>query len=57
MFVLTIVFMYSQVSLVSLHASQETCEVVARRALAFAQGAQAVASARCAPEPAPPGPR
>ena len=56
MYFLTIVFLVSQVSIVSPHATLEACEQAARRARAFDAGTQAVASARCAPAamPTPP---
>ncbi len=51
MYVLTIVFLVSQVSIVSLQASKETCELAADRARAFDVGLQAVACAHCEPQP------
>ena len=47
MYVLTIVFLFSQVSIMSLHASKEACELAAERARLFKAGLQAVGSARC----------
>ena len=55
MYVLTIVFLVSQVSVVSLHASKDACELSAARARAFNVGPQAVASARCEPQAPPVG--
>lgn len=49
MYILTIVFLVSQVSIVSQHATREACELAAARALSFDVGTQAVASARCVP--------
>lgn len=46
MYILTIVFV-SQISVVSNFPSRDACELAAQRALAFAVGPQAVASARC----------
>jgi hypothetical protein len=47
MYILTIVFVASQISVVSTHNSKDACEDAARRALTFSAGSQAVASARC----------
>lgn len=52
MYVLTIVFLVSQVNIVSLHASKEACEVAAERARLANSGPQAVGSARCEPQAA-----
>lgn len=49
-YVLTIVFLVSQVSVVSLHASRDACELAAERARLFNVGPQAVGSARCEPQ-------
>lgn len=50
MYILTIVFVVSQVSVVSAFSSRDACEQAAQRALTFAAGPQAVSSARCEPE-------
>ncbi len=47
MYILTIVFVATQISVVSLHSSKDACEDAAQRALNFSVGSQAVASARC----------
>jgi hypothetical protein len=47
MYILTIVFVASQVSVVSTHNSRDACEQAAQRALTFTVGPQAVATARC----------
>jgi len=47
LYVLTIVFLLSQVSITSLHASQDACELAAERARMAKFGPQAVGSARC----------
>ena len=52
MYVLTIVFLVSQVTISANFASGDDCEVAARRARAFDVGQQAVASATCAVLPA-----
>src|SRR3982074_2270143 len=49
MYVLTIVFLISHVSITSLYATLESCELAAASARLFSQGPQAVASARCEP--------
>jgi hypothetical protein len=51
-YVLTIVFLVSQVSIVSLHATKDACELAAERARLFTVGPQAIQSARCEPQPA-----
>jgi hypothetical protein len=48
-YVLTIVFLVSQVSITSLHATKDACEQAAEQARRAAAGAQAVGSARCEP--------
>ena len=50
MYLLTIVFLVSHVTIVSLHASRDACELAAQRALLMSAGPQAVESARCAPQ-------
>lgn len=54
MYILTIVFVASQVSVVSIHASSDACEEAAQRARSFSVGTQAVASARCELQATPP---
>lgn len=56
-YVLTIVFLVSQVSIVSLHASRDACELAAERARLATVGPQAVGSARCELQPAPGAPK
>ncbi len=55
MYVLTIVFLVSHVSIVSLHSSKDACEQAAQRALLTNVGSQAVESARCEPQVPPAG--
>ena len=50
-YVLTIVFLFSQVSINSVHASREACEQAAERARLANVGPQAVQSARCEAQP------
>lgn len=52
-YLLTIVFLYSQVTLTSLHVSQEECERAAEHARQVTSGTQAVESARCTKVPVP----
>ena len=47
MYILTIVFLVSQVSIVSVHGSKEACDEAAERARLSSVGSQAVESARC----------
>jgi hypothetical protein len=54
MYVLTIVFLASHVSIVSPHATKEVCEQLAERARAMDTGTQAVESARCEWQPVRP---
>lgn len=49
MYVLTILFLYSHVTLVTVHSSEYDCERLASSARAFTEGPQAVQSATCAP--------
>ena len=49
MYVLSIVFLISHVSIASLYATLESCELAAASARRFNQGPQAVESAQCAP--------
>lgn len=57
MYVLTIVFLASHVTLVSMHSTKELCEQLAARALAFSAGSQRVESAKCDFSSAEPDPR
>ncbi len=57
MYILTIVFMATQISVVSIHHSKDACEDTAQRALNFSVGSQAVASARCELQAGPPSQR
>jgi|GEM_PF-6953461 len=50
MYVLTIVFLISHVSITSLHATKGACEQAAERARLANVGPQAVESARCEPQ-------
>lgn len=50
MYVLTIVFLVSQVSISSLHASKDACEQAAERARLLNVGPQAVGTAKCEPQ-------
>ncbi len=54
MYILTIVFVASQISVVSIHSSKDACEDAAQRARNFSVGAQAITSARCEPQAASP---
>ena len=47
LYILTIVFLLSQVSITSLHATLDACELAAERARMAKFGPQAVGSARC----------
>jgi hypothetical protein len=47
MYVLTIVFTFWQLSVVSAFATMDTCEAAAQRARAFTAGPQSVKSATC----------
>ena len=49
-YVLTIVFLVSHVSITSMHASKDACEQAAERARLTNVGPQAVESARCEPQ-------
>ncbi|MES3013409.1 MAG: hypothetical protein V4750_06730 [Pseudomonadota bacterium] len=53
MYVLTIVFLVTEVSIVSLHMSKEAGELAAERARLSTVGPHAVESARCALRAAP----
>jgi hypothetical protein len=49
MYVLTIVFLLSHVSITSVHATKDGCERAAEHARLATAGSQAVESARCEP--------
>ncbi len=49
MYLLTIVFLASHISVTSPYTSREACEQAAERARSFTEGSQAVESASCAP--------
>ena len=47
MYVLTIVFLVSHVTPVSMHSSKDICELLAARARSYNVGSQSVESAKC----------
>lgn len=53
MHVLIIVFLVSQVTVTSMHASLEVCERLAEQARSMKAGSAAIESARCEPVPSP----